>query len=213
MNIKNNAEMKAKYGITDEAIRAGRREMRFWDSNPTPVADDLRDMLEARDRGEATSFSQLVNRVRQVEGDLGEATWLADERLEVINDLCAELERVTVGDVVTYRKRPVEVQAMRLVGSAGNTEWVTSWMNHEGYPWLVGDYTKPETLKLPDQLSDDDSKPEKGIYIDPANGSLMIRTLEGDMRAAYGDWIIRGVEGEFYPCRDDIFIRTYEVAQ
>ena len=124
-----------------------------------------------------------------------------------------EMERVTAKSATTYRKRPVEVQAMRLIGSAGDTSWVTAWMNREGYPWLVGDYTKPEMLCDPDQLLDDDSKPEKGIYIDPANGNLVIRTLEGDMRAAYGDWIIRGVEGEFYPCRDDIFTRTYEVAQ
>ena len=37
-----------------------------------------------------------------------------------------------------------------------------------------------------------------------------IRTLEGDMTVAYGDWIIRGVQGEFYPCNPDIFEQTYE---
>lgn len=40
--------------------------------------------------------------------------------------------------------------------------------------------------------------------------SVIIRTLEGDMRAASGDWIIRGVKGEFYPCKPDIFAATYE---
>lgn len=37
-----------------------------------------------------------------------------------------------------------------------------------------------------------------------------ITTLEGDMRIARGDWIIRGVQGEFYPCKSDIFEQTYE---
>jgi hypothetical protein len=42
------------------------------------------------------------------------------------------------------------------------------------------------------------------------NGKLTIRTLEGDMRADPGDWIIRGVKGELYPCKPDIFAATYE---
>lgn len=40
---------------------------------------------------------------------------------------------------------------------------------------------------------------------------LTIHTLEGDMRAERGDFIIRGVNGEFYPCKPDIFAKTYEV--
>lgn len=40
----------------------------------------------------------------------------------------------------------------------------------------------------------------------------VIRTLEGDMLANYGDWIIKGVKGEFYPCKPDIFVATYEEA-
>lgn len=41
----------------------------------------------------------------------------------------------------------------------------------------------------------------------------IIDTLEGKMRADLGDWIIRGVNGEFYPCKPDIFAKTYEVAE
>ena len=37
-----------------------------------------------------------------------------------------------------------------------------------------------------------------------------IRTLEGDMRVLPGDWIIKGIEGEFYPCKSSIFEMTYE---
>jgi hypothetical protein len=39
---------------------------------------------------------------------------------------------------------------------------------------------------------------------------LFIGTLEGLMRADVGDWIIKGVNGEFYPCKPDIFDKTYE---
>ena len=39
---------------------------------------------------------------------------------------------------------------------------------------------------------------------------LVIQTLEGDHNAAIGDWIIKGVRGEFYPCKPDIFEMTYE---
>ena len=39
---------------------------------------------------------------------------------------------------------------------------------------------------------------------------ITIRTLEGDMNASNGDWIIKGVKGEFYPCKPDIFEATYE---
>lgn len=42
------------------------------------------------------------------------------------------------------------------------------------------------------------------------NYCVEISTLEGTMRADEGDWIIRGVKGEFYPCKPDIFEATYE---
>ena len=41
---------------------------------------------------------------------------------------------------------------------------------------------------------------------------IFIRTLEGEMTATQGDWIIKGVKGEFYPCKPDIFAATYEPA-
>lgn len=39
---------------------------------------------------------------------------------------------------------------------------------------------------------------------------IVIKTLEGDMKASFGDFIIKGVNGEFYPCKPDIFEKTYE---
>ena len=42
------------------------------------------------------------------------------------------------------------------------------------------------------------------------DGTVLIATLEGTMEAFVGDWIIRGVKGELYPCKADIFDMTYE---
>jgi len=42
---------------------------------------------------------------------------------------------------------------------------------------------------------------------------ITIRTLEGNMIAKKGDWIIRGIVGEIYPCKHDIFIATYEAVE
>jgi hypothetical protein len=44
-------------------------------------------------------------------------------------------------------------------------------------------------------------------------GELIVATLEGPLRAADGDWIIKGVNGEFYPCKPDIFAKTYDPAE
>jgi hypothetical protein len=53
---------------------------------------------------------------------------------------------------------------------------------------------------------------EHGEIINAVDGtvSVVIHTLEGDMHAKEGDYIIRGVQGEYYPCRQDIFEDTYE---
>ena len=42
------------------------------------------------------------------------------------------------------------------------------------------------------------------------NGQIYIHTLEGDMEVSAGDYVIKGVHGEFYPCKPDIFEETYE---
>lgn len=46
-------------------------------------------------------------------------------------------------------------------------------------------------------------------YVGDNNYKLKIRTLEGDHIATVGDFIIKGVQGEFYPCKEDIFHATY----
>jgi hypothetical protein len=53
---------------------------------------------------------------------------------------------------------------------------------------------------------------DHGVQCDLWPDHLDIRTLEGVMRADLGDWVIKGVKGEFYPCKPDIFWATYELA-
>mgnify|MGYP000623845816 CR=1 FL=1 len=52
----------------------------------------------------------------------------------------------------------------------------------------------------------------KNASFDEIDG-LRIHTLEGTHNATIGDWIIKGVQGEFYPCKPDIFAVTYEQVQ
>ena len=112
-----------------------------------------------------------------------------------------------------FRKKPVEIEAMEFGPTARDAHALTSWMEKNLYPGLIGNALEPESLRYPDQVDDDDSRPDKGWYIDPGTGDLLIRTLEGDMRTRPGDYVIRGVQGEFYPCKPDIFEATYEEAE
>ena len=97
-----------------------------------------------------------------------------------------------------YRKKPVVIEAMQLVGTNADT--------HAVYQWI-----EANTQGSFDPLSEE--IPASGVSIDPATGFFLIATLEGVMQAKPGDWIIRGVQGEFYPCKPDIFAATYEPAE
>lgn len=81
-----------------------------------------------------------------------------------------------------YRKKPVVVEAIQLTDEISCAA-IGGWMLAHGFT---------DFLVL-------DNK-----------GTLRIRTLEGDHRADIGDFVIRGVAGEFYPCKPDIFEATYE---
>lgn len=79
-----------------------------------------------------------------------------------------------------YRKKPVEVEVLEWDGS--NSVAMARFMG----------------------------KPLDEITASPLNNALVIRTLEGKMTAKVGDFIIKGVHGEFYPCKPEIFEATYE---
>lgn len=55
--------------------------------------------------------------------------------------------------------------------------------------------------------------PESGVSIDPRDGRMVIATLEGGHWVNLGDYIIKGVKGEFYPCKPDIFEQSYDKAE
>ncbi|MDK9332627.1 hypothetical protein FAM23868_001967 [Propionibacterium freudenreichii] len=94
-----------------------------------------------------------------------------------------------------YLTRPVTIEARQLDDDMPN--------DHDIYLWI-----EANTQGSFDPLSDE--VPISGVSIDPSDGSLMIATPEGVMHARLGDWIIRGVAGEFYACHDVIFRATYE---
>lgn len=52
-----------------------------------------------------------------------------------------------------------------------------------------------------------------GIYPSYYKESMVISTLEGDMTANVGDYIIKGISGEFYPCKPNIFDATYQLVE
>jgi hypothetical protein len=85
-----------------------------------------------------------------------------------------------------YRKKPVVIDAIQYLGDNKKE---------------VFEFTK---------LDNDIIKDVTMAWSNTNELSLTIFTLEGKMRADIGDWIIKGVIGEFYPCKPDIFEKTYE---
>ena len=87
-----------------------------------------------------------------------------------------------------YKKKPVEIEAIQWTGINLKEikEFVDESLIHTIYDgaWEVG---------------------EAPVVVD-----MQIRTLEGNMQVSIGDYIIKGVQGEFYPCKPDIFEQTYE---
>lgn len=94
-----------------------------------------------------------------------------------------------------YRKKPVVIEAVRL-------GWDTWSEMCEFAP--VGKYGCRGVHVREDGTWTDDPSPDLRM-------GLLIPTLEGEMLGVEGDWIIRGVQGEFYPCKPAIFEATYEV--
>ena len=75
------------------------------------------------------------------------------------------------------------------------------------HAWKVADLTGMNQPPLPEPIA---AAEVAGIYIDNGDGTVTIKTLEGDHLASKGDWIIQGVHGELYPCKPDIFAATYD---
>ena len=87
-----------------------------------------------------------------------------------------------------FRKKPVIIEAFKF-----KENFMQIGANCEGVPdWGISAY-------------DDEI-----IYFDK-HDNCFIKTLEGDMKVSVGDYIIRGIRGELYPCKPDIFEATYEL--
>ncbi len=70
-------------------------------------------------------------------------------------------------------------------------------------PVVIEAWQNVDNSPFPAWVDEADSGREPG-------GVILIETLEGTMRAQGGDWLIKGVNGEVYPCKPDIFEKTYE---
>ena len=84
-----------------------------------------------------------------------------------------------------YRKKPVVIEAVQFNGSTSHKRQIIQWMNG-------GDYPDPDAVHTRDMTI------------------LPIETDAGKVVVHAHDWVIKGLGGEFYPCKPDIFDRTYE---
>jgi len=87
-----------------------------------------------------------------------------------------------------YRKKPVVIVAHRI--------------GDDGWPAEIWEGINRNEIVLHLERND------AGVII----GHVDVMTLEGVMRGDVGDWVIQGIKGEFYPCKNDIFQATYEPA-
>lgn len=91
-----------------------------------------------------------------------------------------------------YRKKPVVIEAVQWDGTAQGVTPIIDWLL--SYDTSSSYFDSSESPSFP-------------------NGRLLITTLEGYISATPGDWIIKGVQNEFYPCKPDIFEATYELVK
>lgn len=97
-----------------------------------------------------------------------------------------------------YRKKPVEVEAIqyKIIKEVPCKYGIAK----ESNSMEIAEFMKAPFLR---EVTVPSNTPEGRTYVE-------IETLEGTMQANLGDYIIKGVKGEFYPCKPDIFEETYE---
>ena len=84
-----------------------------------------------------------------------------------------------------YRKKPVEIEARQLTPETASD--IVAWLAEHGVE--AKSWSKPPMRAL---------------------SGLLIPTLESPHEASWGDYVIKGIAGEFYPCKPDIFVNSYE---
>jgi len=96
-----------------------------------------------------------------------------------------------------FVKRPVMVEAQRWDGSPESAHEIMEWAASFG-------------MVTPPEHPDDTPRGAVSVRFSGDVAYLSVVTLEGTMRATPGDWVVRGVRGEFYPVKPDIFAETYD---
>lgn len=97
--------------------------------------------------------------------------------------------------VLKWRKKPIVIEAVRY----HLQEYADNPLTFEHVPVWLADAVESGAVRP-------EFRGEDYWY-------LVVKTLEGDMDVKPGDWIIRGVEGEIYPCKNSIFKATYEAVE
>ena len=95
----------------------------------------------------------------------------------------------------TYRKKPVVIEAVQWTGSN---------------PCEIQEFAGSAATIIKYDPAIDNTGHFVG-FVERDRLALSIQTLEGEMKAAIGDYIIKGVNGEFYPCKEEIFEKTYDL--
>ena len=119
-----------------------------------------------------------------------------------------------------YRKKPVVIEAVRWRGYNSNLDTAEApdqsveitFENMRGIKWEPLPDWLPKPLPKCKWGQNSRCPAQPGEILRDGE-FIYIGTLEGEMCAAPGDWIIRGVKGELYPCKPDIFEATYEIAE
>ena len=122
--------------------------------------------------------------------------------------------RMPIRPHTRWRKVPVVIDAFRITGdrmrimteSGGSRDWPGNWPEWLVRAWSPHRYLMTAGAVFHDHDPNDPNDPMGAVE----DRKLTIRTLEGAIFCPVGSWIIRGVKGELYPCRDDIFRKTYE---
>ena len=113
-----------------------------------------------------------------------------------------------------YRKKPVVIEAMRWDGTASAARPIVDWILANGgtarYVGKGENHLMRYSWECRENVDPRDGQANEALPSAPE--FLVIDTLEGAHRQDIHDFTIRGVQGEFYPCKPDIFKETYELA-
>lgn len=178
-------------------ISSGAREVKIKDIRPGSTVEihDHKGYIEdftgivvaVNPEGGATAIPEIGIKVEGVDG-LQTVTASGRWRVRVLVDSASLSAGYIAPNMLRVRKLPVEVETVRFNGGIDSATEIIYWGGSSApLQWVQADSSTTEHIS--------------------------ITTMEGVMRAEIGDFIIRGVKGELYPCKPDIFMATYELIE